>query len=291
MNKFNSATLVVAYAILALTAPASAATFDFSTGGPTNAMAMASRPSSIGAFEIETADDFVLTDTTSISSSTFTGLLQGTGVQSVSVEIYRVFPLDSDTARLPSVPTRVNSPSDVAFDSRDSTASGLSFSTMVLASSFTASNSVAPGGIHPSPNVTTGGNGPVTGQEVFFNVSFASGLSLGPGHYFFVPQVAMTNGTFYWLSAAKPIVAPGTPFAPDLQTWTRDEFLSPDWVRVGTDIVGGNPAPTFNASFSFSGETVSAVPEPSNTALLLVGLMALGWSRARRGGETGETLN
>jgi hypothetical protein len=32
--------------------------------------------------------------------------------------------------------------------------------------------------------------------------------------------------------------------------------LQPDWLRVGTDIVGGNPAPMFNASFSLTGMTV-----------------------------------
>jgi hypothetical protein len=55
-------------------------------------------------------------------------------------------------------------------------------------------------------------------------------------------------------------------------------------VRVGTDIVGGAAPPTFNASFALSGVTVPAVPEPSSTALMVAGLIALGWSRARRGG-------
>ena len=53
--------------------------------------------------------------------------------------------------------------------------------------------------------------------------------------------------------APKPIVAPGTPFTPDLQSWIRNEHLQPDWLRIGTDIVGGSPAPTFNASFSLHG--------------------------------------
>jgi hypothetical protein len=35
----------------------------------------------------------------------------------------------------------------------------------ILNSSFTAANNVQPGGIHPIPNQTTGGIGPVTGQE------------------------------------------------------------------------------------------------------------------------------
>ena len=33
--------------------------------------------------------------------------------------------------------------------------------------------------------------------------------------------------------------------------WVRDADLEPDWLRVGTDIVGGT---TFNASFSLFGE-------------------------------------
>ncbi|HJZ98202.1 MAG TPA: PEP-CTERM sorting domain-containing protein [Candidatus Solibacter sp.] len=76
---------------------------------------------------------------------------------------------------------------------------------------------------------------------------------------------------FDWLSAPKPIVPRGTPFVPDLQAWTRDEFLDPDWMRVGTDIVGGTSPPTFNMTFSLDGVTV---PEPSSFMLLgCVGLL------------------
>ena len=134
---------------------------------PNNSMAMASRPDTASS-EIETADDFLLTSPTNILSASFIGLAvpgaQGGNfsVSQVAVEIYRVFPNDSDTVRTPNVLTRANSPSDVAFDSRDSAAGQLSFSTSVLASTFTALNSVQPGGIHPAPNSTTGGNGPVT---------------------------------------------------------------------------------------------------------------------------------
>ena len=56
----------------------------------------------------------------------------GAPSEDVVVEIYRVFPNDSDVGRTSGsptfstsqVPTRVNSPSDVAFDSRDSSGSG-----------------------------------------------------------------------------------------------------------------------------------------------------------------------
>src|SRR5437588_5817772 len=148
--------------------------FSFSTGNPDGLMATASRPENASKFEIESADDFVLTAPTRITSATFTGLLTGgattANIGEVRVEVYRVFPADSNVARTsgpptfstPQVPTRVNSPSDVAFDSRDSLGGGLSFMSTVLGATFTANNSVKPGGIHPMPGQTTGGNGPVT---------------------------------------------------------------------------------------------------------------------------------
>jgi hypothetical protein len=46
-------------------------------------------------------------------------------------------------------------------------------------------------------------------------------------------------------------------------TYPRNETLDPDWLRVDTDIVGGSPAPTFNAAFTLRGE---AVPEPTTIA-------------------------
>jgi hypothetical protein len=274
-------------------APASADVVFFSTGNPDGKMAAASRPDTSGKFEIESGDDFVLTSGTSVSGASFTGLLTGNeSVGQVRVEIYRVFPLDSDVTRTSGaptfstaqVPTRVNSPSDVAFDDRDSAAPSLTFSTTVLSTSFTSSNSVQPGGIHPAPGETTGGNGPLTGAEVQFDVKFATPFDLSAGHYFFVPQVEVKDptGNFYWLSAPRPIVSPGTPFPvgnTDLQAWSRDAGLDPDWLRIGTDIVGGQPAPTFNMAFSLTGESV---PEPSSIVLLVSGFLTIaGISRKR----------
>jgi hypothetical protein len=252
---------------------------------PNNLMAIATRPDSPGSFEIEAGDDFILGSRTTITGASFTGLfVPGTGgtpsVSQVIVEIYRVFPFDSNTARTPNVPTRTNSPSDVAFDSRDSGANTLTFNTSTLAATFTALNSVQPGGIHPSPNQRTQGNGPLTGQEVQFNVTFSSPFDLPADHYFFIPQVALTNGgQFFWLSASRPISGAGTtPFAPDLQAWTRDADLDPDWLRVGTDIVGGATPPTFNAAFSLAG---AAVPAPTSLTLLTLGLAGLAGMRWR----------
>ena len=113
-------------------------------------------------------------------------------------------------------------------------------------------------------SVNSGGNGPVTGKEVEFDVTFgntppgsarrplllrAAGRAL---------QEAPAGAHFLWLSAPKPIVPPGTPFpagSTDLQSWMRDDPpLAPDWLRIGADIIGGT---TFNATFELSGHTVT----------------------------------
>ena len=272
--------------VLAVIIPtrAVADSFFFSTGNVTNQIATASRPSSPGKIEIESADDFVLNALTRINQATFTGLVTtGSTVSEVVIEIYRVFPNDSDVGRTsgppnfstPNVPTRVNSPSDVELVSRDSSVAGeLAFSTTTLAASFMALNSVLNGINH-----TTGGDGPVTGQEVQFNVTFTDPFLLPGDHYFFVPQVLLNTGDFFWLSGTRPIVPPGTPFAPDLQSWIRNANLDPDWLRIGTDIVGGSPAPMFNAAFTLTGTT----PEPNSLILLGIGLVGFGWLLKRGG--------
>ena len=247
------------WAVLALAlmlgAPASADDFSFSTGEPDGLMAAASRPESRGKIEIEAADDFILASPTLLDHATFTGLLFHGGhgeIREVRVEIYRVFPNDSDTARTMHVPTRTNSPSDVAFADRSTADGNLQFTAAVLNPHFLAANSVI-NGIHPSPDQFTGGEGAVAGQEVRFDVDFDPPFDLPADHFFFVPQVQLQGqgGNFLWLSTPRP----GPQFPGDLQMWIRNADLDPDWLRVGTDIVDGMPAPTFNGSFSLSGET------------------------------------
>jgi hypothetical protein len=244
--------------LLLLASQASADIFSFSTGNPDGKIATLSRPAGPNNIQTETADDFIVpTTTTLIQQARFTGLLTGNAtaasITRVEIEIYHVFPADSALPPSGNVPTRTNSPSDVEIGSatRDSLDGTLSFSASVVSASFTASNSVVTG-IHKSPNQLTHGEGPVTGQEVTIEVTFDPPISLPPDHYFFRPEVEASGGLFLWLSAPKPIVAPGTPFLGDLQSWIRNDDLAPDWLRIGTDITAQGP---FNASFSLAGET------------------------------------
>jgi hypothetical protein len=260
--------LVIASAVFGV-APAGADSFFFSTGNPDGKLGSLSRPATPGNLETETADDFVLTDATVISRATIHGLIPSgldvSSIQQVEVELYHVFPKDSDTARTPRVVTRVNSPADVeiAAATRDSAASPatLSFGTTLVEKSFMVLNTVV-NKINPAPMQFTGGEGPATGEEVEIDITFTPPIFLPADQYFFRPEVQVSGGNFLYLSAPRPIVSPGTPFPAgftDLQSWIRNADLAPDWSRIGTDITHQGP---FNATFTLAGDTILRAGTP-----------------------------
>jgi len=250
-----------------LATPAGAAPFFFSTGNPDGRLGALSRPASPG-LETETADDFLLTQTTVINRATITGLIPlGTplaNISNVEIEVYHVFPLDSANPPSGNVPTRVNSPADVeiAAATRNGSAGTLLFTASLVNGSFSVANTVV-NGINKIPNQTTHGEGTATGEEVEISITFTTPIFLPAGHYFFRPEVRVTSGNFLYLSAPRPIVSPpGTVFAGDLQAWIRNSSLAPDWLRIGTDIIGGATPPTFNMTFSLTGDTVPEAGTP-----------------------------
>ena len=242
-----------------------AAPFSFTTGSPDGRLGAASRRASPGKLETETADDFILQQTTVINRATITGLVPlGTplaNIKEVEVEVYHVFPLDSAPAS-GKVPSRANSPSDVEIGAatRAGGSGTLTFSASVLNASFPVGNTVV--NDIKLPTVAPGGEGPAIGEEVEIAIVFRTPIILPAGHYFFRPEVLLTDGDFLYLSAPRPIVPPGDPFVGDLQAWIRNSNLAPDWLRIGTDIVGGATPPTFSMTFSLSGETIPQAGTP-----------------------------
>jgi len=260
-----AATLIIG---IWLATSAWAAPFFFSTGNPDGRLGALSQRPSPGQLETETADDFLLTQTAVIAQATITGLIPLgaplANISNVEVELYHIFPQDSANPPSGNVPTRVNSPGDVEIDAatRDGSLGTLLFHATLLNGSFSVLNTVV-NGIHKIPNQTTGGEGPASGEEVEITITFDPPILLPAGHYFFRPEVLVTGGHFLYLSAPRPIVSPpGTVFAGDLQAWIRNSNLAPDWLRIGTDIIGGATPPTFNMTFSLIGNTI---PEAGTT--------------------------
>jgi hypothetical protein len=241
---------------------ATAATFSFTPGDPDGKVGASSRPAGPGKIETETADDFVLQQTTIINKATIKGLLPTDTdlkkITDVEVEVYHVFPFDSAPFS-GKVPSRTNSPSDVEIGSatRDASTGTLKFSARVENVSFLVDHTVV-----NDLSVNAGEPGMI-GEEVEITVTFTSPIILPAGTYFFRPEVSVNdaNANFLLLSAPRPIVPPGDAFVGDRQAWIRNSTLSPDWLRIGAPDIILN-AGTFNMAFSINGETVPNAGTP-----------------------------
>src|SRR5262249_27123210 len=131
--------------------------FTFATDAPDGRIGTITEPANAhnSQVEYESADDFILPTETKLTHAAFTGLRTGGAtpgdMSNVVIEIYRVFPNDPDVGRTSgppvfsteNVPTRVNSPSDVAFDSKNSASDELKFHASVIDSNFTTEFSVS----------------------------------------------------------------------------------------------------------------------------------------------------
>ena len=162
---------------------------------PDGLLGALSQPASAGHLETETADDFILTETTSIAQATITGLIpSGTplaNISNVEVEVYHVFPKDSADPPSGNVPARTNSPADVEIDTatRDGSLGTLAFSASLLDESFSVLNTVVDG-INQAPDNMTNGEGPASGEVVQITITFTPPIVLPADHYFFRPEVA-----------------------------------------------------------------------------------------------------
>src|SRR5207247_601901 len=153
LQKSFGALFVLAAMFFSGTAAAQVTQVLVNTGRPDGKLGALSRPASANKPETETADDFVLSQTT----------VSTTGVNKINAK-----PLDSVT--------------------------------------------------HGEPAAI--------GEEVEIAITFTSPIVLPAGHYFFRPEVLVTGGDFLYLSAPRPIVAPGTAIAGDLQAWIRKSGLT-----------------------------------------------------------------
>ena len=267
-QKSFGALFVLAAMFFSGTAAAQVTQVLVNTGRADGKLGALSRPASANKSETETADDFVLSQTTVITGATITGLITPAtplaSIANVEVELYHRFPEDSIDPPSPiKVPSRVNSPSDVEIDSatRDAHRGTLSFTANLLNPNFSVPTTVM-NKINAKPlDSVTHGEPAAIGEEVEIAITFTSPIVLPAGHYFFRPEVLVTGGDFLYLSAPRPIVAPGTAIAGDLQAWIRNSDLKPDWLRIGTDIIAGDP-PTFNMTFSLTGATIQAAGTP-----------------------------
>lgn len=269
--KLRASVIAVMLAAGAGLSPAWADPFFFTTGNADGQLGALSGESPTKV-ETETADDFILAKTTVISGATITGLINvpRANISNVEVEVYHVFGQDPQDKQPPSgkVPSRANSPSDNEIDSatRDSSDRTLRFSSSSLSAGFSVANTVV-NGINPIPLNRTFGEGAASGEEVQITITFRNPIVLPAGHYFFRPEVLVNGGEFLYLSAPRPMVSPpATPINPDLQAWIRNANLAPDWLRIGTDIidVAGATAPTFNMTFSLSGNTIPEAGTPGD---------------------------
>ena len=189
------------------------AVYSFSTGDPDGKMATASSPGQRGSSRSRRPTISFSRQRPRSPARPSPASSPGTrSVSNVPVEIYRVFPTIRTRAapagrqrsRLPRRrPARIRH--RMSHLAADAATGGLQVRDNRHGILHRAQLGAA--GWHQSQTGQfTGGNGPVTGEENDFSMSFTNDLLLPANHYFFVPQVGHgSDGNFLWLSAPRPI--------------------------------------------------------------------------------------
>lgn len=239
-----------------------------------------------GAIPSEAADDFFLLNSLApnfeVEGFKINGLFSASDakIDSVRVELYRSFPVDSDATRTTDI-VRLNGPADNAFAKFASGDGSLSYN-VINKGDFKVNNRITPG--------STTAFGSLVDEELTGNLrqiditltdpivlTAAASPADQANHYFLAASVEPSQGDYYWLAGEQPPITTG-----DRQAWLRTDPFAPDWIRV-SDIINGESGtlrPAFNASFEVSGQPV---PEPS-TALgtLALGGIALSMNKLRK---------
>ena len=86
----------------------------------------------------------------------------------------------------------------------------------------------------------------MTGQETLISVNLTTPFNLPADHYFFVPQVELSNRGLFLALGSEADCSTGNALSPRLHRSSELDTrcnVGPDWLRVGTDIVGPTQGP------------------------------------------------
>ena len=253
-----------------------------------NDIAFLSQITGSGNPKPEAADDFIVNDPTRVSRLSLLAVLVNPssdpfrGVEELEVEVFNLYPLDSDLSRVPAT-NRDGGPADDDFIELEDEPDGteLQYSVTVLDDAFSVDTTI--GMVDGVPPIPGGGlpieEAGITGELVQIDVTFPEPFDLAPGRYWLELTAEMENdGLFYWAQGTRPPISPTDP-AIDDQTWYRTKrganTLDVDWVRVANvlgDDIFGDPieTPAFNAAFQIHGETI-----PESNAFSLLSLLTI----------------
>ena len=228
---------------LALATPAFAGDFFFTTGNADGLLGALSRSDSPGKVETETADDFVLTQTTIISGATIVGLVNAAvaNITNVEVEVYNRFRWTRSVSSVGATCSRASTRRRTSKSMPPRAMEAWERSVLPqrqLSANFHRTEhrgkrhqpESEPAG--PAARVATSGAEVEDHHHVHqADPSARRSLFLSPGGVGGGWRFPVAVG------AAGRSWRPARRSRSDLQAWIRNARLAPDWVRIGTDVI------------------------------------------------------